>query len=131
MRLLGQWWKFGDQQETRHFLEILRWGSRESNREELRHLLLYFALHTLEGDDKSLRHFFARDVLYLLEHGDTQSQYLSNLIMCERGVGRFNELCVKALQHLTDHVNVHHVWFAAMGGIETLKRCQRKKKGKT
>ena len=134
MRLLDQWWEFGDQPAMLRFFETMRGWSRDSNREEVRHLLLHFAFHALLTDDKSLRHFFARDCLYCLEHGDEYSQYLSSYCLkrCERGVGRFNEPCIKALKHLTDEENLpeHYVWFAAMGGIETLERCQAKKKKK-
>ena len=126
------WWKFGDQHAMLRFFETMRRWSRESNYAEVVHLLLYIAVDALQIDDKSLRHFFARDVLHWLEHGDELSQSLASKCLknCEMGVGRFNKACLKALKHLTDEANEHHVWFAAMGGIETLERCERKRRQK-
>ena len=128
-RLLEQFWEF-DQNATLGFFETMRGWSRD--REEVCHLLLYFAQRTVQTGDKSLRHFFARDVLHWLEHGDEYSQYLASVCLkrCEMGVGRFNGACLKALKHLTDEANEHYVWFAAMGGIETLERFESKKKQK-
>ena len=134
LELVDQWWEFGDQHAMLGFFKTMREWSRESNREEVRHFLLKIAYRSLLTDDKSLRHFFAQDCLYWLEHGDEYSQYLSGFYLkrCERGVGRFNEPCIKALKHLTneEHLPEHYIWFEAQGGIETLERCQSKKKQK-